>query len=111
MHYSNINLIYASYTGPESITQLENELKSVVDWFRLGLEIGVPLPKLKNIENALWRFPEKCLLEMLQCYMEMIVDKTWLTIVQALASIGQGTLAIKIALKYGNTLKNACFLS
>ncbi len=95
-------MIYTSYTGPESITQLENELKSVVEWFCLGLEIGVPSPKLKSIENALWRFPEKCLLEMLQCYMEVIVDKKWLTIVQALANIGQRTLAIKIALKYGN---------
>ena len=96
------NNFYTFFTGPNNITQLENELKSVVEWFRLGLEIGVPLPKLKNIENGLWRFPEKCLLEMLQCYMGMIVDKKWLTIVQALTNIGQGTLAIKIALKYGN---------
>ena len=91
------------HIGPENITELENELKSVVEWFHLGLEIGIPLWKLKNIENAVWRFPEKCLLEMLQCYMEMVVDKKWHAIVQALASIGQGTLAIKIALKYGNT--------
>ena len=77
-------------------------MKSVVEWFRLGLEIGVPLPKLKSIQKAHWQFPEECRLKVLQCYMEMIVDKKWLTIVQALASIGQGTLAIKIALKYGN---------
>lgn len=69
----------------------------------MGLEVGVPLPKLRNIEYALWRFPEKCRFEMLQCYMQMIVDKKWYTIVQALANIGQGALAIKIALKYGNT--------
>ena len=104
MHCSiaSCNFNLNSYTGPESITQLENELKSVVEWFRLGLEIEVPLPKLKSIEKAHWRFPEQCRLEMLQCYMQTIVDKKWLTIVQALASIGQGTLAIKIALKYGN---------
>jgi len=73
-----------------------------VEWFHLGLKIGVPPSKLKSIEKAHWQFPEECQLKMLQCYMEMTVDKKWFTIVQALASIGQGTLAIKIALKYGN---------
>ena len=73
-----------------------------MEWFFLGLEIGIPEPNLQNIKKANWPFPEDCLVLMLQCYMEMIVDKKWLTIVQALANIGQGTLAIKIALKYGN---------
>ena len=62
------------------------------------------MPKLKSIEKAHSHFPEECRLKMLQCYMEMTVNKKWLTIVQALARIGQGTLAIKIALKYGKTL-------
>ena len=67
----------------------------------MGLEIGVSEAKLKNIDKAHWHFPEQCLLEMLQYYMQEVTDKKWLTIVQALASIGQITLAIKIALKYG----------
>lgn len=91
------------YAGPESVVQLENDLKEVVDWFHLGMEIGVPPWRLKSIEMAHPNFPEQCRSDVFLYYMQETVDKQWQTIVQALVNIGQGTLAIKIALKHGTT--------
>lgn len=92
------------YPGPESIEQLDTELMEVDDWFHLGMQIGVSSCKLRAIKMAYQQFPDHGRSEMLYHYMKEIENKKWLTIVQALDRIGQRTLAIKIALKYGNTL-------
>ena len=95
--------IHYTVTGPANILQLENDLKEVVDWFHLGLAIGVPDYKLTSIGMARSHFPEQCRSEVFQYYLQTVTDRKWLTIIQALVSIGHGTLAIKIALKYGKS--------
>lgn len=90
------------YKGPENLLQLEIELKEVINWFHLGIHLEVPWEKLMSFQMAHPEFPERCRSEVFQYYMQMTVDKNWLTIVQALARIGHVTLAIKIARKYGN---------
>lgn len=92
------------YVGPESIEQLEKELKDVSDWVHLGQEMGVPDSKLQSFAMANQWFPDMCRTNMFRYWIKTAVNRKWSTIVQALYNIGQRTLAITMALKYGKSL-------
>ena len=70
-----------------------------MEWFLLGIRLGVPEAELKNIgcrnDEVKGR---RC--EMLSTWLETSHRPTWAMIVNALTGIGRRNLANKMALKY-----------
>ena len=87
--------------GPDDLRQLVNELHEVVDWFHLGIQLGVSEYELQMISEAHPRDPARCRTEMLSLWMKTTSELKWSTIVQALAMIGSRTLSNVLAQKYG----------
>ena len=83
------------------LKDLKRELKGVVNWFQLGLELDIPDDELRIIrkDNILFGV-EHCLLEVLIHWGDH--EKcTWTKVVGALVKIGRYVLAEGIANKYG----------
>ena len=75
------------------------ELQEVTDWLYLGVCLGVPESKLKEIRCD-YEDVEDRKREMLSSWMEKEIP-TWSKVIKALAEIGMHKLAIAIASKYG----------
>ena len=101
---SSINDLYFNvHVGPENLRQLLNELHEVVDWFHLGIQLGVSEYHLQMISEAHPRDPTRCRTEMLSLWMKTTSELKWSTVVQALAMIGSRTLSGILAQKYGTS--------
>ena len=83
------------------LKDLQRELKGVVNWFQLGLELDIPDDELRIIrkDNILFGV-EQCLLEVLIHWGDH-EKPTWTKVVGALVKIGRYVLAEDIANKYG----------
>lgn len=76
---------------------LIGELKEVTDWFIFGMHLGVHHAKLLAIKKDYDKDGlERCKAETLIVWMNQ-EPPTWAKVVQALAKLGMGTLAQKIA--------------
>ena len=86
--------------GPPTLPQLLTELFEVVEWYEFGIHLGVPVSDLEEIkcENDKVRERRR---EMLSTWLRRSLEPTWVTIVNALSTIGRRNLAHKMALKYG----------
>ena len=93
----SIAVFYIS--GSPTEQQLFEDLNGIVEWFQLGMELGVPGAELKKIR---YRSDDvrgrRC--EMLFTWLKTTPQPTWAAIVNALASIRRRNLADKMALKY-----------
>ena len=74
-------------------------LNEVVNWFRFGLEVGVPYDELQIIREDYFGV-KQCLIRMLIHWTE-IERPTWTKVVRALENIENLQLAWKIKEKYG----------
>ena len=83
------------------LKDLHRELKGVVNWFQLGLELDIPDGELLIIrkDNVLFGV-EQCLLEVLIHWGDH-EKPTWTKVVGALVKIRRRVLAENIAKKYG----------
>lgn len=83
-----------------SLHELLIELKDVDDWFELGVYLGVPDNKLREIQqDCHYMDIEECKMEMILLWRQLNIP-TWSAIVNALAEIGQHKIALEIASKY-----------
>lgn len=84
---------------------LDLELQEVCDWFRLGLHLNIPPPKLYTIKHdpTLRSIPE-LRTEMFSVRTRMLPRPSWSCVVEALMGIGRETLAHSIADKYGTCI-------
>ena len=83
-----------------SLHELLIELKEVEDWFELGVYLGVPDYKLREIEqDCRYMDVEECKMEMILLWRQMTIP-TWSAIVNALTEIGKHKRALEIASKY-----------
>ena len=83
-----------------SLHELLIELKDIDDWFELGVYLGIPDHKLREIEqDCRYMDVEECKMAMILLWRQMTVP-TWSAVVNALAEIGQHKLALEIASKY-----------
>ena len=73
----------------------------MVDWFHLGLYLGVPAHQLLSIECERMRNVEQCKTYMLIWWLEHEAQRTWTSVVRALEGMMMEPLARKIATKYG----------
>ena len=101
--YSVICDLAISPTAPTSPTlkELSNALDSVVDWFSLGVKLGVEDHELRTIErNYRGDGNERCKLEMLSRWLQSGKLPTWKAIIDALHLMGERAVASKIQAKY-----------
>ena len=85
-----------------TVKLLDQELQGVSEWFRLGLNLDVPLGKLQEIRcNPTLRETEQFRMEMFCEWMKRQLEPSWSHVVNALMKIGRESLAHKVALRYG----------
>ena len=84
---------------------LDLELQEVSEWFRLGLYLDIPSPKLYDIkhDSALHCAQDKRT-EMLSVWTRLLPGPSWSCVVKALMDVGRETLAHRIADKYGTCI-------
>ena len=73
----------------------------MVDWFHLGLYLGVPDNELLSIEQYRRGHVQQCRTDMLSWWLQRGAQPTWTRVVRALERIEMEPLARKIATKYG----------
>ena len=76
-----------------------NEVRG--EWFLIGIALGIPLSKLREIEVSYSREGTKrWLAEMLQYWLDTTPETCWETIARALEQVDQLRLASAIKKKY-----------
>ena len=85
-----------------TIKDLVSELHDVVRWFQLGIYLDISPAELMKI-RADHRETEPCKTEMLVTWLRQTREASWSTVVRALFGMRMGTLAQKVALKYGES--------
>ena len=72
-------------------------------WIELGISLKISMPKLNSIETSSQHNPERCLLKMLDTWLQQQVDPPprWGNIIDAVESLGDLHLGRELRLKYG----------
>ncbi len=91
------------FSGTLELRDLVTELSEVADWFHLGLQLGVPFPKLVCCVQRSTSPHESCgKIYMLREWMDRMGSKaSWAHIVAALVMIEMTGLAHRLSDKYG----------
>ena len=82
-----------------SVKELLHELKDVTEWFELGICLGIPDSKLREIYEDYDNI-EECKAGMILVWSQRRIP-TWSAMVTALVGIGMHNLAMRIAKKHG----------
>jgi len=80
--------------------ELSNALDSVVDWYSLGIKLGMKVHELATIEKNYHGDNERCKLETLNHCLESGKLPTWKVVTDALQLMGKHEVALKIRAKY-----------
>ena len=69
----------------------------------LGVQLGIPKSELNSIEANCQRDPKRCLLDMLDIWLQQQVDPppSWTDIVYAVESLGNNQLGRELREKHG----------
>ena len=81
--------------------ELLHELKDVTEWFELGIYLGIPDSKLREIHEDNDNI-EECKAGMILVWSQQRIP-TWRALVTALVGIDMCSLAMKIAEKHGES--------
>ena len=89
-------------TAPATPTlkELSNALDSVVNWYLLGVKLGMKAHELATIEKNYHGDNECCKLEMLKHSLQSGKLPTWKAVIDALQMMGEHRVALKIQVKY-----------
>jgi len=82
------------------VKDLSSELKSVADWHQLGIKLGLPPSKLRQIEEEHPNNIERRKVEVVDSWLQSTPGASWGHIVTALKQLGDLTTAERIGLKY-----------
>ena len=96
--------------GPVAPIRNKPELKDLMDalynqvadiWMILGIQLGISHGTLRSIEVNCLRNPQKCLLEMLQMWLQQVdPPPTWAAVIDAVEFIGQEQLGRELRQRY-----------
>ena len=94
--------VHSPPTAPATPTlkELSNALDSVVDWYLLGVKLGMKAHELATIEKNYHGDNERCKLEMLNQSLQSAKLSSWRVVADALQEMGKHTVARKIQTKY-----------
>ena len=90
----------ATAAATPTLKGLSNALDSVVDWYSLGVKLGLEDSELSTIEQNYRGDNERCKLEMLSHWLRNAKLPTWQAVADALCLIGEHEVALKIREKY-----------
>ena len=93
-------MVIYSPTAPATPTlkELSNALDSVVDWYSLGVKLGLKDHELRTIEQN-YR-GDRCKLETLSRWLRNAQLPTWKNVADALCLMGEHAAALKIREKH-----------
>ena len=92
-----------AFLSPETTLTLRNlasELQEVVDWYRVGLNLGIKSYQLEEIRINRMGDAMHCKLNMLDLWLRGDVDASWSKLVGALAESNHSFIADRIQEKY-----------
>ena len=96
-----VTVVVLLYTGIADLDDINGALKNLVDWFPLGLELGLYYPTLKKIEKDYGK-TDRCVMEMIAAWLQQQdnVSKkgvpSWAVLQTALREIGEIQLSDEI---------------
>ena len=103
LHFSVEKLLafekFISHADTLTLKDLSNELEPVVDWYTLGIKLGVEYHKLKEIEQK-YHDPQHRKCEVLSRWLRKGHNCTWRRMVEVLMQMGEMMVADTIKLKY-----------
>ena len=83
-----------------TLKELSNALDSVVNWYLLGVKLGMKAHELATIEKNHHGDNERCKLEMLNQSLRSAKLSSWRVVTDALQEMGEHVVARKIQTKY-----------
>ena len=94
--------MFLSPAIPATLTlkALTNELKSVLDWYSLGVNLDLKRYQLSEIESNHRGDDKRCRTEMLGCWLDNTTTPTWEAVAEALCLMEAHAVADKIRRKY-----------
>ena len=93
--------VYMTDLPIPTLKELFEELKKVKKWFVLGVFLDVPVDQLEKIESSHQQKDlERCMIDMLQYWLDNKVSASWKDVVRALEQIDQLVLAATVKQKY-----------
>ena len=94
------NLIISS--SPRSVPHLKDlVLVRAVEWYNLGLQLGVENAELKVIQKNNPADLTTCLREMFEAWLRITPNPSYQRLVEALLSVGETNEADRLCKKYG----------
>ena len=95
-------LLSTDHLFPMGIKDLMHHLEDIVKcWYQLGVELGLPMSKLEEIECNNSRDVLRCKLLMLQEWQRKLTMKpSWCTLVDALHDMKENTVADRISQQF-----------
>ena len=102
-------LLSSHNTGPKDLAVLHRELYDVVNWYGLGMDLGVPYNELQKIRENHFHNNDMCRNAMLTWWFQNGWPTTWQALVNALSNSDMDRMARTIAIKYGKHLQRAVF--
>ena len=82
------------------LKELTNALDSIVDWYQLGVRLGLKDHELRTISRDFRGDNERCKLEMLGRWLRNAELPTWKAVVDALQLMGEHAVAAKIQARH-----------
>ena len=99
------DLVFSPPLAPATPTlkELSNALDSVVDWYSLGVKLGLEDHELRTIDKNFHGDSEGCKHEMLSRCLRNAKLPTWKAVADALCLMGEHTVAAKIRKRHCNS--------
>ena len=82
------------------LKELSNALDSVVNWYSLGVKLGLEDHELSTIEQNYRGDNERCKAKMLGRWLQIAEFPTWQAVADALCLVGEHKVAAKIQAKH-----------
>ena len=96
---TNVALVPSPKDSALNLKNLSSELATVIDWFSLGLNLGLQKHELTKIERDYQR-NDRRRTEMLDLWLQRTPNTTWEDVVRALQQMGENRVAEKIREKH-----------
>ena len=96
---TNVVLVPSPTDSALNLKNLSSELATVIDWFSLGINLGLQKHELTKIERD-YQGNDRRRVEMLYLWLQRTPNGTWEDVVDALQQMGANTVAENIREKY-----------
>ena len=98
---TNVALVPSPTDSALNLKNLSSELAAVINWFLLGINLGLPKHELSKIQqNYASQGIDQQRLEMLYLWLQRTPNATWEDVVRALQQMGENRVAENIREKY-----------